>query len=210
LTVADSSDRGGKDFAILPSIADQERADRAAGKPPRLELMEDLGNWPKDSGGRLEAIAARWAAATSGPWCWWGNVTTREISLATVDRGKTFVLDFVRWGMRGAQPRVRVDHIMRPASDLVVKQVPYRGDIESIDHPDAIAIAAAPADVAFLLRVAKAAGELIEAVENAFPQCDGPHEPHGCYECYLHNESNTLIRNRDAAYRAALAGGGEP
>jgi hypothetical protein len=33
---------------ILPSIADQERADRAAGKEPRLELMEDQTVNPDD------------------------------------------------------------------------------------------------------------------------------------------------------------------
>lgn len=98
---------------------------------------------------------------TSGPWRWFGNTQTKEIYLATVDRGRQFVMDFVRWRRRYAQPRFQVHDgklgIMVPSSKLcryeVAKDIVgihnknadvYRQDITEIVHPDARLIALAP------------------------------------------------------------------
>ena len=54
---------------------------------------------------RIEEIAK---AATPGPWQWYGNTKMHEVYLATVNRGRVYVMDFVRWGMAGAQPRFQV------------------------------------------------------------------------------------------------------
>lgn len=47
-------------------------------------------------------------AATPGPWEWFGNTKQYEVYLATKHSGRRFVMDFVRWGMGGAQPRFQV------------------------------------------------------------------------------------------------------
>jgi hypothetical protein len=58
-------------------------------------------------------------AATAGPWQWFGNTKMREVYLATIDRGRVFVMDFVRWGMSSAQPRfqLRDQHLGDHADD---------------------------------------------------------------------------------------------
>lgn len=96
---------------------------------------------------------------TPGPWQWFGSYPHRGVYLATPDRGRLIVMDFVRRGMNGATPRFNIG-CMTPAQDLVTFQVGdhgvvgyanakrnssvYRFDIDSIDHPDARLIAAAP------------------------------------------------------------------
>lgn len=57
--------------------------------------------------------------------------------------GQVNVMDFVRQGMRGAQPRFQVNGLMEKAEDLAIQEVDYRDDIVDIDHPDARTIAAA-------------------------------------------------------------------
>ena len=94
---------------------------------------------------------------TPGPWRWFGNTKSHDIHLATVNGGRVFVLNFVRWGMAGAQPRFQGRGerrgFMVPATDLVTYEVDYRRDISGINHPDAHLIAAAPE----LLRALKGA-----------------------------------------------------
>lgn len=95
---------------------------------------------------------------TPGPWGWFGSAK-RGMYLATVNRGRTFVMDFVRQGMEGAQPRFQRRNVMEKAAELAVFEVAphvvgvteakreggvYRDDIIAIDHPDARLIAAAP------------------------------------------------------------------
>lgn len=113
----------------------------------------------------IAEIKERWEKASPGPWHWAGNTATQQLWLATWVKGlgRTSVMDFVRWGMRGAQPRFISDEfMMEKASDQVVWEVAptatspndrrlYRHDVIGIRHPDAEAIAAAPADVATLL-----------------------------------------------------------
>lgn len=95
---------------------------------------------------------------TKGPWAWFGEAGTSSLYLATVNRGRRFVMQFARWGMRCAQPRFQVDGRMVDASTLLTFEVCnavgldkakadpecYRLSIEGIDHPDARLIAAAP------------------------------------------------------------------
>ena len=99
---------------------------------------------------------------TPGPWRWFGN--KHGFYLATVRGGRVYVMDFVRMGMNGAQPRFQVregcNGVMTEASELCVFEVApsvkgmeaakqkgsgvYRTDILEFDHPDARLIAAAP------------------------------------------------------------------
>jgi hypothetical protein len=100
------------------------------------------------------------SAHTPGPWGWFGNTAGNRIYLATQHHGRRYVMDFTRWGMRGAQPRFQCDGLMVDGKELVrfavgdrdvlgVTQARqntsvYRQDIIEIDHPDARLICAAP------------------------------------------------------------------
>lgn len=93
------------------------------------------------------------AEPTPGPWGWFGNARSNEVYLSTVRHGRRFVMQFGRWGMRGAQPIFRDRGVMRPAADFLKFEVGdpsvtgvtramsdssvYRMDICGIDHPDA-------------------------------------------------------------------------
>lgn len=82
---------------------------------------------------------------TSGPWKWFVNTKSNTVYLATPNRGRLSVMDFVRWGMQNAQPRFREDDLlcyMRSAKELV--EPDHNGAASEIDHPDAKLIAAAP------------------------------------------------------------------
>jgi len=114
---------------------------------------------PKSTRERWRGLLAK---ATPGPWQWFGNMKMREVYLATVDRGRVFVMDFERWGMSGAQPRFQVRLDGNPGSgimrrldemgDLGPKMVgSHRNDFVGIDHPDASLIASAPTAMSALL-----------------------------------------------------------
>lgn len=98
---------------------------------------------------------------TPGPWAWFGNAGSNSVYLATVHSGRRFVMDFTRWGFRGAQPRFQHERgIMTDAKDLLQFEVGdqsivgievakkdtsvYRLDVRGIDNADARLIAAAP------------------------------------------------------------------
>jgi hypothetical protein len=98
---------------------------------------------------------------TPGPWAWFGNATTNSLYLATTHSGRRFVMDFTRWGFRGAQPRFQAERgIMIDAKDLLKFQVGdqsvvgvdaakkdtsvYRLDVRGIASADARLIASAP------------------------------------------------------------------
>lgn len=141
----------------------------------------------------IDAIRARWAKATPGPWRWFGNTFGKNIYLATTHSGRMDVMDFARYGPRFAQPVFRVDSptggIMTKAHDLVTYEVDYRHDISGIDHPDAEAIAAAPEDVRVLLdEVDRLRDELRRISERT---CRGTYGPCG--------EADVSARDADRA-----------
>ena len=98
---------------------------------------------------------------TPGPWKWFGNASSNSVYLATTHSGRRFVMDFTRWGMRGAQPRFQPERGgMIDAKDLLQFEVGdqsivgveaakkdtsvYRMDVRGINSADARLIAAAP------------------------------------------------------------------
>lgn len=121
----------------------------------------------------IDEIRGRLAAATPGPWGWFGNTDSRDVYLATRRFGRMTVMRFCRWGMSGAQPvfwvggelnerdRIFGGRAVR-AADLARYEVcpdatspddprVYRRDISGFRAPDAELIAHAPADIAILL-----------------------------------------------------------
>jgi hypothetical protein len=104
------------------------------------------------------------ARFTPGPWCWHGS--NRRIHLATVDRGKTYVMSFCRMGMREGQPTFQAsrrqpgvfgmhkalemakfevgDRSVTGITEAKSNESVYRYDITHLDHPDAHLIAASP------------------------------------------------------------------
>ncbi|HEY9354520.1 MAG TPA: hypothetical protein VIP28_14755 [Nocardioides sp.] len=116
----------------------------------------------------ISEIRERWEKTSAGPWHWSGNTKTNQVYLArwVKGMGRVTVMAFSRWGMQGAQPQF-IDNPADPffvqdASKMPVYEVApnatsgkdpkvYRHDLIGIRHPDAVAIAAAPGDVAALL-----------------------------------------------------------
>ncbi len=131
----------------------------------------------------VAALREACAAATPGPWQWFGNTKQREVYLATVDRGRVLVMDFVRWGMSGAQPRFQVSRpgvpdsgIMRSLGELGESESPlgptfevsYRRQFTGIGHPDAAFIAAARTALpAALDEIERLRGLVVEACDLA-------------------------------------------
>jgi hypothetical protein len=115
---------------------------------------------------RIEQIRKRAAAATPGPWAWVGNTDVHDIYLGTIQRGRRVVMGFRRWGMQRAQPTfssapeglallVRASEIpvfeVAPAATERTDPKVYRADLRGLRNPDAVFIAAARADVDYLL-----------------------------------------------------------
>lgn len=122
----------------------------------------------------------------AGKWHWSGNWKYRQYALSSwmPGHGRVTVMDFVRAGMQGAQPRFRDDDLMmQDASELVRFEVchdatgpgdrrVYRHDVDDITHPDAHKIIAA-------VNALPALADLVEAVTlRHWPQ-DG----RDCAEC---------------------------
>lgn len=126
------------------------------------------------------------AKHTPGPWKWFGNAVSNSVYLATTHSGRRYVMDFVRWGMRGAQPRFQPGRgVMVDAKDLMQFEVGeqsivgidsarkdgsvYRYDIRGINCADAKLIETAPelldalkvllADIEEYQRINKLGGE---------------------------------------------------
>lgn len=103
-------------------------------------------------GVNLDAIQARAAAATPGPWRW-GGLIGGPIYLLSMAQWRPYVMQFCRLGFQGAQPIFRKPNPnlgfseWAKGNDVAVREVPYRDDIESMDNPDAEFIAHAREDV---------------------------------------------------------------
>lgn len=157
----------------------------------------------------LAHIRAQADAATEGPWAWGGNVDSQNLRLQTWNHrpdgqscGVVQIMDFVRQGMQGAQPRFMEDLMMVTASDRAIYEVAptatsrkdprvYRGDIVGIKHPDAEFIAAARTTVPALVNALEAVLKLHVRAEcptcgsrdgegNEFHKCD---DDAYCEEC---------------------------
>lgn len=115
----------------------------------------------------LDAIRARAAAATAGPWFWWGERSTQQITLDARHPkwGVCEVMSFRRWGMQHAKPIFSDTEkclllpdtenrlIYQVAPDATSHNDPrvYRQTIIGIRHPDAEFIAHSRQDVDDLL-----------------------------------------------------------
>ena len=84
--------------------------------------------------------------ATAGPWFWNVNLKSRQMQLEAQIAGYETVMDFVRWGMGGAQARFKVETkpglgLMHKA-ETMTKAVPGREHhadwYQTIEHPDAL------------------------------------------------------------------------
>jgi hypothetical protein len=100
----------------------------------------------------LDAIQARYDAATPGPWRW-GGYLRGPIFLLSMAQWRPYVMQFCRLGMQGAQPIFRKPNPnlgfseWAKATDVAVREVPYRDDIIAMNNPDAEFIAHARTDV---------------------------------------------------------------
>lgn len=123
---------------------------------------------------RLAEIRARWAKATPGPWKWRGNRTM--IELISPPNGINVVMDFVRKGNYWGMPRFAEGGILYRATRWAIRpesHKPWR--ITGIDHPDAIAIASAPTDVADLLAEIDRLRSLLTPAAAVFAQAATAH-----------------------------------
>ncbi|MFP2898775.1 hypothetical protein [Corallococcus sp. 4LFB] len=137
---------------------------------------------------KLEAIRARHAAASRGPWRWFGYLRTREVSL---EGSRDTVMDFTRWGMSGAQPRWSVKGLLEKLADLVVPDTtPERGRVTDINHPDARFMAASWQDTKDLLG-------MVDALQARVTHLEGLIQD----ECERHRQN---LLERDAARAFAL------
>lgn len=112
---------------------------------------------------RIEEIRNRAAAATPGPWLWWGNTQVHQVSLMSRAPGRPTVMAFFRWGMQRAKPSFQderglltdferdVVYQVCPDCDSKEDRRVYRQDFIDIRHPDAQFIAHAREDVDVLL-----------------------------------------------------------
>lgn len=101
------------------------------------------------------ALRGLLAKATPGEWAWQVNKTSRSIELRA--NGNRIVMDFARWGMNGAQPRLR--HL--GGADLMVDAKAFAVDVpgrehhrtwfQTLCHPDAALICAARNELPTLL-----------------------------------------------------------
>lgn len=100
---------------------------------------------------KMAAIRERHAAATRGPWYWFGYLGNHDVSLHGRP-GMASVMEFRRWGMQGAQPMFCTRGILQTVEEVAAPDTtPGRGRVTGINHPDALFIASAWQDVADLM-----------------------------------------------------------
>jgi len=87
---------------------------------------------------RLDALKG----CTEGPWFWHVCVGTKQVQLIQARSGWRYIMNFIRWGTQGAQPRFNVRMLMEKVTNLVTTD--HNNTAREIDHPDARLIAMAP------------------------------------------------------------------
>jgi hypothetical protein len=156
---------------------------------------------------KLDAIRARHAAASKGPWRWFGYLTSRNVGLH--GPGMSSVMEFNRWGRNGAQPAFTVNGLLERLADLVVPDsAPGRGRVTDINHPDARFIAASWEDLRDLLGAVDALQVQVaelereqERVRRGLRECVDALD---CHEEWIPNEVLKLKSERDALRAFAL------
>lgn len=113
----------------------------------------------------IKRIEEMLAAATPGPWAWFGNKTVGRIYLASIHGGRKFAMTFERWGMRGATPRFYLNGKMQAPHEF--SEADYNGDFQTV-HPTADLVAAAPSLASLVLELAKALGDLQHRLDDHF------------------------------------------
>jgi hypothetical protein len=136
------------------------------------------------------------AEATPGPWRWHGQIGPHhEIGLRTVGNGILYVMGAKRLGMQGAEftfwRRTPDAHWgwngdMETASEVAVREVPYRTDIVDIANPNAQLIVAAVNALPALL-------DVVEAARDAQPVMQS------CGAIYFHGGCSEKARALSAA-----------
>jgi len=134
---------------------------------------------------QIAAIRERCDAATPGRWFWYVNTRLKEIHL---ENGRYVVMGVDRYGMDSAAPTFRVNGIMKRA-DALAESIPGKehhvGFDDYINHPDAIFIENARADMMTLFDILDAANARVEALERALST--------SCYACLSHNTQDDWI-----------------
>lgn len=118
----------------------------------------------------LEQIKKRADAATPGPWFWDTNRRFHVTMLKAPQDGGTCVMDFVRWGMNGAQPRF--NDTQKIFGGILRTMEEYDRD-QNRENPNAAFIAHAREDIPALLAeierlntALKAADQVCEAIDS--------------------------------------------
>lgn len=134
---------------------------------------------------RLKEIEARHAAATKGPWFWRINLKSKEVHLESHNRDGWLetVMDFVRWGMGNAKPRFlqQEKSLMVDANELaaiIPKREHHKDWAQTLDHPDANAIAHSWQDIGDLLAEVKRLQQLENYVDH-LDECAWEHAAYG-------------------------------
>lgn len=132
---------------------------------------------------------------TPGPWRWEINLINKHLNLVG---GKIpydlYVMDFVRWGMGGAIPRFNVDYtgglnIMTKADEMatiIPERRHHANWFQTISHPDAQLIAAAP--------------DLLEALQEILKYHSD--KPTGLVEGHKLDGTPAFSKARSAIYKA--------
>lgn len=159
----------------------------------------------------LDALDALLAKATPGPWFW--NVNLKHRSMQIESSGvpmRETVMDFNRWGMGGARPRLVVNTecgpIMHNADEFAVpvKGREHHADwFRDLDHPDANLIVA-------LRNAAPALVAELRAAREALMCCALPLEVLAATECdvagkALAPETKAAVMNAVKAIRLTLS-----
>lgn len=104
---------------------------------------------------------------TPGPWHWEINLKFKQVMLIN-DRGMV-VMDFARYGMQNACPLFRDEHDILDRCDRWATSIPGREHhykwFQSINHPDAELIAAAPTLAADLAKEREIKLEMLSICE---------------------------------------------